>query len=111
VYQIPRSNLSHVPVFALLHHIEMTSVNDDCMMTGAPIIASLPHFYDAAPEYQTGVIGFNPSKEKHEILMVFEPVRHFGLTVPLFDRPRQTSRELTNPLVERNTTRTYTLLK
>ena len=37
-------------------------------------MASLPHFYDAAMEYQTGVIGLNPSKEKHEILMVFEPV-------------------------------------
>jgi len=37
-------------------------------------MASLPHFYDAAMEYQIGVIGLNPSKEKHEILMVFEPV-------------------------------------
>jgi hypothetical protein len=48
--------------------------NVRCVTTGAPIIASLPHFYDAAPEYQTGVIGLNPSKEKHEILMIFEPV-------------------------------------
>lgn len=49
-------------------------IHDLTRCSGAPIMASLPHFYDAALEYQTGVIGLNPSKEKHEILMIFEPL-------------------------------------
>jgi hypothetical protein len=63
--------MSSVEIF---QQILMLSVNKNCIITGAPIMASLPHFYDAAMEYQNGVIGLNPSKEKHEILMVFEPV-------------------------------------
>jgi hypothetical protein len=43
-------------------------------LIGAPIIASLPHFYLADREYQTGVIGLNPTKEKHEIFSIFDPV-------------------------------------
>lgn len=43
-------------------------------LTGAPIIASLPHFYLADNEYQTGVTGLNPMKEKHEIFSIFDPV-------------------------------------
>ncbi|KAJ9589995.1 hypothetical protein L9F63_016887, partial [Diploptera punctata] len=41
---------------------------------GAPIIASLPHFYDSDPEYQNGVIGLNPNQEDHGITMIFEPL-------------------------------------
>nr|AMA98191.1 chemosensory protein [Blattella germanica]WPE03555.1 sensory neuron membrane protein 1d [Blattella germanica] len=41
---------------------------------GAPIIASLPHFYDADPEYANAITGLNPNKEQHEITMVFEPL-------------------------------------
>jgi len=43
-------------------------------LTGAPIIASLPHFYLADKVYQTGVTGLNPVKEKHEIFSIFDPV-------------------------------------
>jgi hypothetical protein len=43
-------------------------------LIGAPIIASLPHFYLADREYQTGVTGLNPTKEKHEISSIFDPV-------------------------------------
>lgn len=43
-------------------------------LIGAPIIASLPHFYLADREYQTGVTGLNPTKEKHEIFSIFDPV-------------------------------------
>jgi hypothetical protein len=43
-------------------------------LIGAPIIASLPHFYLADQEYRTGVIGLNPTKEKHEIVSIFDPV-------------------------------------
>jgi len=43
-------------------------------LIGAPIIASLPHFYLADREYQMGVNGLNPTKEKHEIFSIFDPV-------------------------------------
>jgi hypothetical protein len=43
-------------------------------LIGAPLIASLPHFYLADNEYQTGVTGLNPTKEKHEIFSIFDPV-------------------------------------
>ena len=36
--------------------------------------ASYPHFYDAHPDYLQGVIGLNPSKEKHGLAMILEPV-------------------------------------
>ncbi|XP_069694773.1 sensory neuron membrane protein 1-like [Periplaneta americana] len=60
-----------------------------CM--GAPIIVSLPHFYLADREYQTGVLGINASKEKHEIFSIFEPLtstplmahRRVQLSLPL----------------------------
>jgi hypothetical protein len=46
---------------------------------GAPIIVSLPHFYLADREYQTGVAGLSPTKEKHEIISIFDPVSDFLL--------------------------------
>lgn len=41
--------------------------------TGAPIIATLPHFYKAE-EYLKDVDGLSPQDEKHRIKMLFEPV-------------------------------------
>ncbi|XP_069694772.1 sensory neuron membrane protein 1-like [Periplaneta americana] len=49
-------------------------IHDTTRCTGAPIMASLPHFLDSAPEYQDGVIGLNPSREKHVIMMILEPL-------------------------------------
>jgi hypothetical protein len=43
--------------------------------TGYPIVVSLPHFYLADDEYLDGVVGLNPTQEKHEVTLLFEPVR------------------------------------
>ncbi|KAJ8687778.1 hypothetical protein QAD02_023572 [Eretmocerus hayati] len=40
---------------------------------GAPLIASHPHLYEADEEYANSVDGLNPSKEKHQIFLDFEP--------------------------------------
>jgi hypothetical protein len=42
--------------------------------TGYPIVVSLPHFYLADDEYLDGVVGLNPTQEKHEVTLLFEPV-------------------------------------
>jgi len=44
--------------------------------TGAPIIATLPHFYKSE-EYLNNVDGLHPEAEKHKIQMYFEPVSWF----------------------------------
>jgi hypothetical protein len=44
------------------------------LLTGYPIVVSLPHFYLADDEYLDGVVGLNPTQEKHEITLLFEPV-------------------------------------
>lgn len=41
---------------------------------GAPVIASLPHFYDADPELLNGVVGLSPDVEKHGTEIDFELV-------------------------------------
>lgn len=43
--------------------------------TGIPIYASLPHFLDCDKSYLDGVQGLNPDTEKHQIIILFEPVR------------------------------------
>jgi len=43
------------------------------LYTGAPIIATLPHFYKSE-EYLSNVDGLSPEVEKHRIQMYFEPV-------------------------------------
>jgi len=42
--------------------------------TGYPVVMSLPHFYLADEEYLDGVVGLNPTQEKHEVTLLFEPV-------------------------------------
>ncbi|XP_054259205.1 sensory neuron membrane protein 1-like [Macrosteles quadrilineatus] len=48
---------------------------------GAPLVASLPHFYGGSQDYITGVSGIQPNKEKHEILVVLEPTTGIPLSV------------------------------
>lgn len=46
---------------------------------GSPLVASMPHFYDAEPSLLRGIAsGLNPNKEEHAIYLDFEIVRsHF----------------------------------
>lgn len=43
-------------------------------VSGAPLVASLPHFYGAHEDYQKGVRGLNPEESKHAIIVKFEAV-------------------------------------
>lgn len=45
------------------------------VMSGAPIIMSSPHFYQADDKYVQDVYGMNPSKEEHETAIDINPVR------------------------------------
>ena len=56
---------------------------DTCLLKGAidmtkcvraPIVATLPHFYNCDDTYVKGVKGVQPNKDKHEILLLFETV-------------------------------------
>ncbi|PNF38576.1 Sensory neuron membrane protein 1 [Cryptotermes secundus] len=49
-------------------------VHDISRCTGYPIAVSLPHFYLADDEYLDGVVGLNPTQEKHEVTLLFEPL-------------------------------------
>ena len=42
----------------------------------APVVASLPHFYQVDPEIQDTIEGMNPVKEMHETAIDVEPVRN-----------------------------------
>ena len=47
-------------------------------ITGAPVVASWPHFYDGDKEYLDQSIGLKPDKESHETFISLEPVKtHF----------------------------------
>ncbi len=50
----------------------------------APVALSMPHFYQADPEFRQRVKGLNPVKEKHQFYM--DVVPEFGF--PLAIRPR-----------------------
>nr|UQE86052.1 sensory neuron membrane protein [Tropidothorax elegans] len=41
---------------------------------GAPIVLTLPHFYEADEYYLNQVDGLTPDKEKHQIFLNFEPI-------------------------------------
>jgi len=43
-------------------------------ITGYTVVMSMPHFYLADDEYLDGVVGLNPTQEKHEVTLLFEPV-------------------------------------
>nr|WKF45046.1 sensory neuron membrane protein 1a [Podabrus annulatus] len=47
-------------------------LHDLTKCVGAPIVASMPHFYDADPMYVNGVRGLHPNEEEHGIVLVFE---------------------------------------
>ncbi|XP_046659651.1 sensory neuron membrane protein 1-like [Homalodisca vitripennis] len=48
---------------------------------GAPLVTSLPHFYQASSDYVTGVQGLRPDKDKHGISIVLEPTSGVPLLV------------------------------
>ncbi|EZA51413.1 protein croquemort isoform X2 [Ooceraea biroi] len=48
---------------------------------GAPAFVSMPHFYLADPSYRDAITGMSPDKEKHELLMVVEPVTGIPMQV------------------------------
>lgn len=43
-------------------------------LQNAPVLFSLPHFYNAAPQYQNGVVGLSPSKDLHDSRFDVEPL-------------------------------------
>lgn len=43
--------------------------------SGAPIVATFPHFYDADISYLESVRGLRPEESKHKSKFYFEPVR------------------------------------
>lgn len=46
---------------------------------GAPLVASLPHFFQADQSYIEGVKGLNPNFEDHAVYIYFEPVSHIQI--------------------------------
>lgn len=42
--------------------------------SGAPVFLSLPHFYNAAPQYINAVDGIHPQKELHDSVFDVEPI-------------------------------------
>lgn len=51
-----------------------TSRSRVCLLSGAPIIMSSPHFYQADDKFVQDVFGMNPNKEEHETLIDVNPV-------------------------------------
>ncbi len=51
-----------------------TSRSRVCLLSGAPIIMSSPHFYQADDRYVQDVFGMNPNKDEHETLIDVNPV-------------------------------------
>jgi len=43
--------------------------------TGAPIVVSFPHFYQADERYINAIEGMNPNEEEHETYLDINPVR------------------------------------
>lgn len=50
-------------------------VHDLTNCVGAPIVTSLPHFWDGDESYQKGVRGLHPNEHEHGIELIFESVR------------------------------------
>jgi len=42
--------------------------------TGAPIVVSFPHFYQADEKYIKAIEGMNPNEEEHETYLDINPV-------------------------------------
>jgi lysosome membrane protein 2 len=46
---------------------------DGDLISDAPIVGTLPHFYSADPRYNLMVDGLEPNEEKHNIFLDVEP--------------------------------------
>lgn len=48
-------------------------------LTGAPIVVSFPHFYQADERYINAIEGMNPNEEEHETYLDINPVSIAGV--------------------------------
>lgn len=55
-------------------------------VTDIPAAVSLPHFYNSDPSLVHEVEGINPVKEKHESIIIMQPVRRFSLFTVSLDK-------------------------
>lgn len=58
-------------------------VMDLTKCVGAPIMVSLPHFYNCDASYQSMVRGLHPNEYEHGIKILFESVRNIFNSFPL----------------------------
>lgn len=70
-----RLRLIAQPVSVLVAHVGFLTSPFMCVISGAPIIMSSPHFYQADDKYVQDVYGMNPRKEEHETAIDISPVR------------------------------------
>jgi CD36 family len=50
-------------------------INNVIVILDIPASVSLPHFYNSDPSLVHEVEGINPVKEKHETIIIMQPVR------------------------------------
>ena len=48
--------------------------------TGAPVVASFPHFYLGDPKYADAIIGLSPKREHHQTFLDLNPVHNLDYT-------------------------------
>lgn len=50
------------------------TINNFIVIVDIPAAVSLPHFYNSDPSLVNEVEGINPVKEKHESIIIMQPV-------------------------------------